>query len=86
MKLFKVARVRYRAAIKIQGWYRGCLASASMKEMFAEMEKAGNGEEPAATRRPPLHHPHTHYLPLLWLRIRHLYIQMEYLPNVVEQF
>ena len=40
MKLFKVARVRYRAAIKIQGWYRGCLASASMKEMFAEMEKA----------------------------------------------
>ena len=37
MKLFKVARVRYRAAIKIQGWYRGCLASASMKEMFAEL-------------------------------------------------
>jgi hypothetical protein len=40
MKLFQVARVRYKAAIKIQNFYRGCLAAASMREMFAEMEKA----------------------------------------------
>ena len=40
IKLFKVAKVRYRAAIKIQSFYRGCLAAASMREAFAEMEKA----------------------------------------------
>lgn len=40
MKLFKVAKVRYRAAIKIQSFYRGCLAAASMREAFAKMEKA----------------------------------------------